>query len=66
MIKKGRKLDPAIIASLNDVHLLYERVSKMAVWPFDINIFVKFSFTASYPILGSIIVAFATKSLGLV
>jgi hypothetical protein len=65
MSKRSKKFDPAILSSLNDVHLLHERVSKMAVWPFDLGILAKFIFTALYPIVGSIIIAYLTMHLGL-
>lgn len=52
------------IKSLQDVYFLYEQVSKMAVWPLNIDIILKFIATSSFPIVGSLIVAYVTQLLG--
>ena len=50
--------------ALKDVYFLYEKVSKMAVWPLNIGILLKFVATSSFPIVGSLIVAYLSKIIG--
>ncbi len=65
MSGQGNRLDPHAISNLNDVHVLYERVSRMAVWPLDSGIILKFAATALYPLAGSLLVAYLTRRLGI-
>ncbi len=51
------------IKALKDVYFLYERVQKMAVWPLNLDIVLKFVVTSSFPIIGSLIVAYVSKML---
>ena len=45
------------IKALKDVYFLHEEVSKMAVWPLNISIILKFVAASSFPVVGSVIVA---------
>jgi hypothetical protein len=58
MAVKGKKFNFARIKGLKDVYFLYDRVSKMAVWPLNIGLVLKFAVTSSFPIVGSLIVAY--------
>lgn len=53
------------IKALKDVYFLYEKVSKMAVWPLNLDIVLKFAVTSSFPIIGSLIVAYVSSIFGL-
>ena len=46
------------IRALKDVYFLHEEVSKMAVWPLNVSIILKFAATSSFPVVGSVIVAY--------
>ena len=52
------------VKALKDVYFLHERVSKMAVWPLNISIILKFVATSSFPIVGSLIVAYVSQLIG--
>lgn len=64
LMKEKKRPNSQMVVELHDLHFLYERVANMAVWPFDLGILVRFWFTALYPILGSLLVVYATKRLG--
>jgi len=53
------------LKALKDVYFLHEQVSKMAVWPLNVDIVLKFVVTSSFPIVGSLIVAYVTQLLGI-
>lgn len=50
--------------ALKDVYFLHEKVSKMAVWPLNIGIVLKFVATSSFPVVGSLIVAYVSQLIG--
>lgn len=63
-ISKGNKsYNLKQIKALKDVHFLYEKVQKMAVWPLNLDIVLKFVATSSFPIIGSVVVAYISKIL---
>lgn len=53
------------IKALKDVYFLHEKVSKMAVWPLNISIVLRFVAISSFPIVGSLIVAYVSQLLGI-
>jgi hypothetical protein len=48
------------IEALKNVFFLYEKVSRMSVWPLNLGIILRFIATSSFPIVGSLIVAYIT------
>lgn len=65
-ISTGDKgFNPKQIKVLKDVYFLYEKISRMAVWPLNISIIIKFVATSLFPIVGSLIVAYVSSILGI-
>lgn len=44
-------LDPKLLEELRSIYFLYEKVSKMVVWPLDISLILKYLFTVLFPII---------------
>jgi hypothetical protein len=61
----NKELNPKHVEALKDVCFLYERVSKMAVWPLNIGLVLKFVATSSFPIVGSLVVTYVSRLLGI-
>lgn len=61
----NKRFDFKHIKALKNVYFLYDKVSKMAVWPLNISIVLKFIATSSFPIVGSLIVAYISKLIGM-
>jgi hypothetical protein len=51
------------VKSLKDIYFLHDKISKMAVWPLNIGLVLKFVFTSSFPIVGSLIVAYISPHI---
>jgi hypothetical protein len=62
MSTKNKEFDFKQIKALKETYFMYEKVSKMAVWPLNIDTVFKFLATSSFPIVGSIIVDYISKA----
>lgn len=53
--------DEKTLESLKNLYFLYEKAEKMAVWPLDLGIIIKFTATSTFPIVASVIIDYIIR-----
>ncbi len=60
---KSEKPDFKQMKALKETYFMYEKISKMAVWPLNLDIILKFLATSLFPIIGTLVTDYITKAL---